>query len=138
MPFERCIYFNTNALARKLNARWDAAFAKFDLAPSHGYLVRLVLAEPGQSQQALANEMRLERSTVTRFITHLEKKGLLERRASPESEREKAIYPTKQALAIQADLEALGDELYATMCQTLGKKNVQAFVASIRETAEKL
>ncbi len=30
--FERCMYFNTNALARKLNERWNKAFAKDALA----------------------------------------------------------------------------------------------------------
>jgi len=136
--FERCIYFNTNVLARKLNAKWEKAFAKFDLSPSHGYLLRLVLEQPGLSQQAIATELRLEKSTVTRFLSQLELKGLIKRGSAHDNNRENAITPTKKALKKQADLEALGDELYASMCKTIGEKNVKAFVASIRETADRL
>lgn len=136
--FERCIYFNTNALARKLNARWGKAFAKFDLPPSHGYLLRLVLEQPGLSQQAIAKELRLEKSTVTRFISDLERKGLLKRRIASDNNRKNIITPTQKAQKIQADLEALGDALYALMCKTVGAKNVKAMVASMRKTADKL
>lgn len=136
--FERCIYFNTNALARKLNARWQKAFAKFDLPPSHGYLLRLVLEMPGQSQQDIAEALQLDKSTVARFIGKLETKGLLTRRACEEDQREKVIYPTEKALAMQADLEALGEELYASMCTALGKNNVRQFVTSLRAFSSQL
>lgn len=138
MAFERCIYFNTNALARKLNARWEQAFARFDLPPSHGYLVRLVLQQPGLSQQAIADELRLEKSTVARFLSLLEEKNLIERRQSDENKREKLVYPTEKAREIGVGLEELGAELYAMMQRLIGKKNVKAFVASIREVAEKV
>ncbi len=134
--FERCIYFNTNALARKLNAKWEKAFAKFDLSPSHGYLLRLVLEQPGLPQRAIAMELRLEKSTVTRFLSQLELKGLIKRANARDNNRENAITPTKKALNMQADLNALGDDLYASMCKTIGEKNVKEFVASIRETAD--
>jgi len=51
--FSRCMYFNSNALSRKLNAHWHKAFAQFDLPPSHGYLLRLVLSSPGLSQSKM-------------------------------------------------------------------------------------
>jgi DNA-binding MarR family transcriptional regulator len=73
--FERCLYFNVNSLARKLNARWEQAFAPFNLPPSHGYLLRVVLENPGLTQQKIAEELRLNKSTVTRFISALEKKN---------------------------------------------------------------
>lgn len=136
--FERCLYFNANALARKLNTLWETAFARYDLAPSHGYLLRLVLAEPGLHQQAIAAELRLDKSTVARFITQLEKKDLLVRQPSSKDQRGNIILPTKTALALQGELEALGAELYTTVCQTLGKENMARFVTDIREVTEKL
>ncbi len=136
--FERCLYFNTNALARKLNAKWDKAFAQFDLPPSHGYLLRLVLDKPGLSQQAIAMELSLEKSTIARFLDVLENKKLLERKSAEESLREKAIYPTKTAVRIHRDLEALGNDLYAEMTALIGKKNVTDFVATIRDITGKI
>lgn len=136
--FERCLYFNANALARKLNARWDKAFARFHLAPSHGYLVRLVLEKPGLSQQAIADELRLEKSTIARFVSVLEGKKLVERRYAETSLRDKAIFPTAAAVVIQQDLEALGDELYTAMKAVIGPDKVKTLVASMREVASKI
>lgn len=136
--FERCIYFNTNALARKLNTRWEQAFSQFNLPPSHGYLLRLVLQHPGISQQEIAEELRLDKSTVTRFITKLEEQGLLTREIAKNDLRGKAIQPTKKALAIKDSLELLGDELYSTMCSVIGKNNIKDFVSKVREISDRL
>ena len=136
--FERCIYFNTNALARRLNERWDTAFARFGLAPSHGYLLRLVLERPRLSQQAIASELRLEKSTVARFLDELEKRGLVERRRSGRDPRQNEIVPAPAARRMQKDLEALGDELYAEMCKSIGSAEVKAFVKSARAIADSL
>lgn len=136
--FERCLYFNTNSLARKLNARWERAFIKFELPPSHAYLLRLVLEKPGLTQQQIAKELRLDKSTVTRFIVALEKKGLLVRKASTTDQRLRMVKPSKQANAIHKELEALGAELYSSMCTSLGRANVEAFVKTTRFLNDKL
>lgn len=136
--FERCIYFNTHALARKLNALWDEGFARFDLTPSQGYLLRLVLAQPGLTQQNLSRELQLNKSTVTRFVNQLEKKSLLKRVSSDGDQRENMIVPSDMSLKIQEELEALGDSLYRTMCEKLGKQNLKSFVKTARKLSEQL
>ncbi len=136
--FERCIYFNTNALARKLNARWEKAFSRFDLPPSHGYLLRLVLEYPQLSQREIAKELRLDKSTVARFVGKLEDKGLLRRTKPDKDRRENIVQPTSKALAMQDELASLGDELYASMCEVIGKRKVKKFVSSIREIGDQL
>lgn len=136
--FERCLYFNTQTLARKLNALWMDAFAPFDLAPSHAYLLRLVLETPGVTQQQLANELCLNKSTVTRFVAALENKALVERVGSGKDQREKSVVPSPEAIAIGQDLEAKGAELYSTMCGAIGRDKVEAFVQAAREINQKL
>lgn len=136
--FERCLYFNTNALARKLNGHWEKAFAPFDLAPSHGYLLRLVLAQPGLTQQTIAKELRLDKSTVARFVNKLEAKKLVRRVSAKEDNREKIILPTANAIAIHKSLDATGDSLYRRMCDTLGEDEAKALVRSLRKVGEQL
>ncbi len=136
--FERCIYFNMNALTRKLNGKWNVAFARFDLPPSHGYLLRLVLSKPGLSQKAISEELSLEKSTITRFLSQLEKKGLIARKVSEFYPRQKLVYPTNKSLALRNELDALGDDLYTAMCEKLGKRNIQNFVATLREVSEQI
>ena len=130
--FERCIYFNTNALSRSLNKYWEQAFKKYDLVPSHGYLLRLVLEKPGLCQQEISNELLLEKSTITRFLAVLETRGFIMREAAQHDPRQNAVFPTEQAKALHQDLQDLGDELYAHMCSKVGKANLKSFVTLTR------
>ncbi len=136
--FERCLYFNTNALARKLNARWDRAFEQVGLSPSHGYLLRLLLESPGLSQQEVADSLQLEKSTVTRFVQSLERSGWILRKSSASDLRQKGLFPTPKARNLDRELEALGDRLYHELCRELGKGKVRELVEFQRNIASKL
>lgn len=137
--FDRCLYFNVNALARVVNKKWDEAFKQYDLSPAHGYLLRVVLSMPGISQKQLADELRLEKSTITRFVDVLQKKGFVVRkRGDTEDARELSIYATNQANEIHAKLEELGDTLYQTMVSQVGAENLKRLVAELRETIKKI
>ena len=132
--FERCLYFNINALTRAVNRIWDEAFAEFDLSPAHAYLIRLVLDSPGLSPRQISQELKLEKSTITRFLDALEKKRLLLRKPSSSGDaREQSIYPSKKAEKISARLEEKGNQLYQTMTSSIGKKNLTSLVGELRK-----
>ena len=137
--FDRCLYFNVNALARVVNKKWAKAFEKYDLSPSHGYMLRVILSNPGISQKKLAEELHLEKSTITRFIDSLQAKRLVVRKkANTGDARELNIHATKQAKAIHTELEELGNELYQSMVSNLGAKNLKLLVGMLREAEKKL
>ena len=137
--FDRCLYFNVNTLARVVNKKWAQAFAQYDLSPAHGYMLRAVLAQPGISQKQLANELKLAKSTITRFVDALQKKGfVIRQKSSAEDARESSIYATKQAQAIHLELERLGDELYETMIADIGEENLKLLVSKLRESTKKI
>ena len=133
--FERCLYFNVNALARKVNGIWDEAFAEFNLSPAHAYLLRLLLEQPGLTQTQITRELKLEKSTVTRFVTVLESKNLVTR---VKQGREVLAFPTVKAKALQERLNIKGDELYQRMINSLGKNRVTELVGSLRDTGDNL
>ena len=137
--FERCLYFNTNALVRRVNRIWKEAYAEFGLSPSHAYLLRLVLAQPGLSQSTIGEELRLEKSTVTRFIDKMESEGYLTRTvALRRTTREQNIYPTDKARAIHDRLEAIGSELYSQMMTAVGDDALPQLVGGLRKAANSL
>ena len=137
--FERCLYFNLNSLTRKVNRIWDQAFAEFDLSPAHGYLLRLVLSEPGLNQKQLAEQLNLNKSTITRFIDALEKKGLLKRKkAMTDDGREQIIIASKKAELIQRKLDEKGDSLYQQMQLKLGNDELIQLVGKLKSAANKL
>lgn len=137
--FERCLYFNLNALTRKVNRIWDQAFAEYDLSPAHGYLLRLVLAESGLNQKQLAEQLKLNKSTITRFIDVLEQKKLVKRKkAMTEDAREQIIIASKKAEKIQKSLEDTGNALYQQMQQKLGDDELIQLVKQLKSATKKL
>ncbi len=133
--FERCLYFNLNALARRVNRVWDKAFADLELSPAHAYLLRLVLSRPGISQREIAVELRLDKSTVTRFIDAMEERGYLKR---TRVDREQNIMPTRAATGIAGELNRRGDALYRQMTAAIGKTALVRLVGQLRDTGEML
>lgn len=136
--FERCLFFNINALTRVINRIWDEAFAEFDLSPSHAYLLRLVLTTPGLSPKQIGDELHLEKSTITRFLDVLEKKGMVQRKVSTEDARSMVIYPSRKAQAIEKALHRKGEQLYRKMQKTIGENELSALVGHLREIKQGL
>jgi DNA-binding MarR family transcriptional regulator len=107
--FDECLYFNTVALARRLEREWAIAFKPFELSPSQAFLLRTILIQPGQLQRELADSLAISRPTATRVLDGLAAKGLIERRDSGRDGREYFIYPTRKAILLQAPInEASG------------------------------
>ena len=136
--FDRCLYFNVNSLARLLNKKWAIAFDQFDLSPAHGYMLRAVLSKPGITQKELATELRLEKSTITRFVDALQKKGLVVRKTSELDSRAQNIQPTEKAQKIHVSLDEIGDGLYQDMISSIGKESLIKLVSELRESTKKI
>ncbi len=137
--FERCLYFNLNALCRRVNRIWEEAFEELGLSPSHAYLLRVVLSQPGITQKAIAEELKLEKSTVTRFINVLEEKRLVMRKKPAHADaREYHIKPTKKAERLGAKLEQKASTLTRKMSRHIGAKEMKDLINQLREIEESL
>ncbi|MDT8384831.1 MAG: MarR family transcriptional regulator [Gammaproteobacteria bacterium] len=137
--FERCLYFNINALTRAVNHIWDAAFSEFDLSPSHAYLLRLTLSTPGLTPKQISHELKLEKSTITRSLDALEKKGFINRKKGDSGDaREQSIYPTKKSIKIATQLEKKGNDLYQKMIKDIGKSELASLVGELRKTQTRI
>lgn len=134
--FDRCVYFNSNALARAVNRIWEEAFSKYGLSPAHAYVLRYVLAKPGCTQKAIAQALDLSESTVTRFIDVLVTKHLLERKNAEQDRRASLVNPTEKGLALQNGLETTGQALYEGMQEMLGASRLDDLVAGMRNARE--
>lgn len=136
--FERCVFFNSNALVRKLNHRWEEAYRDVGLAPSHGCFLRLVLQKPGINQHEIAEALILEKSTVTRFVEKLETDGWVVRELDKRDRRIKCVVPTGQLRELEKKLFRISDELYESMSDLLGEKELKDFVGLIRKYSQLL
>ena len=118
--FDHCLYFNTTALARRLEREWTDAFAPFDLSPPQAFMLRVILAKPGLLQRELAAELAIARPTATRALDHLQSKGLVERSGRDGDARETCVNPTRKATALHATLDAASAAVTSRLKAALG------------------
>lgn len=87
-----------NVIARCTQMQRDEALKELNLRGSQvPYLLELS-RRPGLSQEELARALYVNKSTVARQITNLEKSGYVERRPSTTDRRCLLVYPTQFAL----------------------------------------
>lgn len=130
--FDHCLYFNTTALARRLEREWTSAFAMFELSPSQAFMLRVILAKPGLAQRELAAELSIARPTATRALDFLQSKGLVERCASEGDGREVCIQPTADAVAIHSALNEASGAITSKLKKHLGADEFRKTVSKIR------
>ncbi|WP_149193059.1 MarR family winged helix-turn-helix transcriptional regulator [Luteimonas suaedae] len=136
--FDRCLYFNTAALSRMLERVWTQAFIPFGLSPPQAFLLRAVIAQPGQLQRELADALTITRPTATRLLDGLQQRELIERRSSGNDGRELEIHPTAAALAIANDLNRASAAVTRRLQKTLGERRFGDVVAQMRQVREML
>ncbi|MBQ9985338.1 MAG: MarR family transcriptional regulator [Oscillospiraceae bacterium] len=67
-----------------------------DLYPNHYAFVLVICHTPGRTQEELARELCLDKSTVARALAHLEKCGYITRISNEKDKREYLVYPTEK------------------------------------------
>jgi len=129
--FEKCLYFNSNAMVRQLNQIWDAAYQPTGLSAPHAYLLRLVCHQPGITQKQAASELTLEKSTVTRFVASLVENGYIKRQTGTDG-REILLRPSAAGKHLGVQLDEIGKDLYQRMRKKLGCAPFDSLVTSLR------
>lgn len=115
------MYFNTSALARRLDREWTEAFAPFGLTPPQGFMLRAVIERPGMVQSQLAEEMSIARPTATRALDGLERLGLIERQPSDSDGREVAVHPTRKGASLRTNLNEASGAVTKRLKRLLGE-----------------
>jgi MarR family transcriptional regulator, temperature-dependent positive regulator of motility len=131
--FDQCLYFNTSALARRLEREWTEAFEPFGVTPPQGFMLRAILDRPGMLQRELADVLSIARPTATRALDGLEARGYIERRRTDGDGREVAIYPTADALAIKGPLNEASGKVTAMLKKQMGGPAFADTVQKIRK-----
>jgi MarR family transcriptional regulator, organic hydroperoxide resistance regulator len=133
--YNRCLYFASNALARKIEKLAQETWDKVNLSPSHAYLLMLVVDEPGIQPSLLADQLQLQPSTVTRLIEKLEEKKLVVRTSEGKT---KNVYPTPKGKEIYPKMRDCAMEFHAAYAALLGRDESAKLVQTIGKFADKL
>ena len=105
------------------------------LSPSHAYLLRMVLEEPGVQPGSIAGHLQLTPSTVTRLIEKLEEKKLVVRTTEG---KQTNVYPTPKAKALQPELKKCEADFYKKGNDLFGEQEYGKVVTAIKKMADKI
>jgi DNA-binding MarR family transcriptional regulator len=133
--YSKCVYFASNALARKIEKLASISWKSVDLSPSHAYLLMVVLDEPGIQPGALVNELLLTPSTITRLLDKLEAKKLVKRTAEGKTIN---IFPTSRARNLQPQLKKCSDDFLENYSGILGKADSEKLSRHLNKITDKL
>lgn len=133
--YKNCLYFTTNALARKTEKLAQHSWKKVGLSPSHGYLLFLVLENPGIQPGLIAEHLQLTPSTVTRLVEKLEVSKLLVRITEGKTS---SLYATNKAKALMPRMVECVKEFADNCDNLLGKDEISKLVQKIGKTADKM
>lgn len=133
--FRECLYYAANALARKVEKLAISSWKPVGIPPSHGYLLMLVLDEPGTQPGTLAKELQLTPSTITRLIEKLEKEKLVVRTTDGKLTN---IYPTPQAKALQPAMKKCIENFSSQYIKILGSQDSSRMVTNMNKLNDKL
>ena len=131
----KCMYFVTNALARKIEKIATDSWSKVGLSPSHAYLLMLTINEPGIQPMTLSEELHLKPSTITRLVEKLEEKKLLVRTYEGKLTN---VYPTPKAKELLPKLKQCVSDFYESYSSILGKEESAKLVQSMNRIADRL
>jgi DNA-binding MarR family transcriptional regulator len=133
--YRHCLYFTSNALARKAGKLAQQSWKKVDLPPSHAYLLMLVLEDPGIQPGHLAEQLQLQPSTITRLADKLEQKKLLVRTTVGKVTN---VYPTPRAKELFPKMKECLAEFYENCAAIAGETESTRLVTQMGRFADKL
>ena len=98
-----------------------------DLHPGHYAFALTICHAPGRSQEEIARELCINKSTVARAITYLEEKGYVIRKALPNDKRQFSVYPTEKMLALLPEIKETSDEWMRLLSDGIPKEELDIF-----------
>ena len=98
------------------------------------YILRVCRA-PGTTQDAIAKEIYVNKSNVTRQLAALEQEGFVERRPCATDSRAMEVYPTEKALAVLPQVRAVLQEWNAYITADFSEEEKEQFSSLLARAA---
>ena len=108
-----------------------------DLQTTHYAFVLAICREPGRSQEELARELCLNKSTVTRNLNCLEENGYIKRVSLPSDKRQFCVSPTDKMLAVLPEIKTASLEWMTLLSDGIPKDELDIFNSVLERMQEK-
>ena len=116
-----------NNISRSQAVYRHASISAEDLQSGHYAFALAICRQPGRSQEELARELCLNKSTVARNLNYLEEKGYISRNPLPNDKRQFSVYPTEKMLSVLPEIKAASIEWMTLLSEGIPKDKLDAF-----------
>jgi DNA-binding MarR family transcriptional regulator len=124
------------ALGAHAAARFTERIAALDLTPAQTGLLRAIAADPGQSQQSMAQLLGTPPSRLVGLVDSVADRGLVERRRNPDDRRLHALYLTEDGEALMDRISTVGQEHDESILRSLDAGDQARLRALLLRVAE--
>ena len=108
-----------------------------DLQSSHYAFVLAICREPGRSQEELARELCVNKSTAARNVNYLEEKGYVSRLPLPQDKRQFSVFPTEKARQVLPEIKAASAEWMTRLSEGIAQEELDIFISVLQRMQEK-
>ena len=98
-----------------------------DLQVGHYAFALAICREPGRSQEELARELCINKSTVARNLNCLEERGYILRNPLPNDKRQFAVYPTEKMLNVLPEIRSASMEWMTLLSEGIPQDELDIF-----------
>ena len=98
-----------------------------DLQTGHYAFVLAICREPGRSQEELARELCINKSTVARNLNCLEENGYISRIPLPNDKRQFSVYPTQKMTDVLPQITQASREWIELLSEGISSEELRIF-----------
>lgn len=126
-----------NNISRSQAIYRHSKIAAKDLNGNHYAFALAICRAPGRSQEELARELCVNKSTVARNLNHLEECGYIIREALKNDKRQFSVFPTSKLLEILPEIKAASQEWTALLSEGIDEGELDVFHSVLSRMQEK-
>lgn len=116
-----------NNISRSQAVYRRAKISATDLQSGHYAFAIAICREPGRSQEELARELCINKSTVARNLNYLEEKEYITRVSLPHDKRQFAVFPTEKMLSVLPEIKAASLRWVALLSEGISEEELDIF-----------
>ena len=98
-----------------------------DLQSGHYAYALVICRKPGRSQEEIAEELCVNKSTVARNLNYLEERGYILRKSLPNDKRQFSVYPTEKMKKVLPEIKSVSKEWISLLSEGISQTELDIF-----------
>ena len=126
-----------NNISRSQAVYRHARVSADDLQGGHYAFALAICRVPGRSQEELARELCLNKSTVARNLNYLEERGYITRSPLPNDKRQFSVHPTEKMLSVLPEIIDASVKWMTLLSEDISEQEMEIFDAVLAKMQAK-